>query len=78
MVSSSALVQLAVLATGIAARPMPFGHSPVAVSQDHFEVLSMRASTEVNPNAVTGTTCTDTKAYVPRLLLSRVCLVSSL
>lgn len=34
----------------------------VSVSQDHFEVLHLRASTTVNPDAVTGKTCLDTTA----------------
>ncbi len=31
-----------------------------SVSQDHFEVLRLRASTTINKDAVTGTTCVDT------------------
>ena len=39
---------------------VPF-HS-VTVSQTHFEVLALRASTTVDLDAVTGTTCLDTNA----------------
>jgi hypothetical protein len=31
-----------------------------AVGQEYLEVLRIRASTSVDPNAVTGTTCIDT------------------
>ena len=34
----------------------------VSVSQTHFEVLALRASTTVDLDAVTGTTCLDTNA----------------
>lgn len=34
------------------------------VSQEHLEVLAMRASTTVNPDAVTNTVCIDSKANI--------------
>jgi len=34
----------------------------VSVSQDHLEVLRLRASTTINQDAVTGTTCVNTTA----------------
>ncbi|RKU46182.1 hypothetical protein DL546_008546 [Coniochaeta pulveracea] len=36
----------------------------VMVRSDHLEVLSMRASTAVNPAAVTSTTCLDTSKKI--------------
>lgn len=34
------------------------------VPQSHFEVLSMRQSTPLNPRAITDTTCIDRNTYV--------------
>jgi hypothetical protein len=39
---------------------IPF--NPVGVSQDHFEVLLPRPSTNVDPIVATGATCADTSA----------------
>lgn len=36
--------------------------SPVQISHSHLEILKIRASTNINPDAVTGTTCTDANA----------------
>jgi hypothetical protein len=49
------------LAATASAIPFP----SVTVSQDHYEVLRLRASTTVDPTAVTGTTCGDATAYIP-------------
>jgi hypothetical protein len=51
---------ISVILVASAAWAVPFPSA--SVSQDHFEVLRLRASTTVNPNAVTGTTCLDTTA----------------
>ncbi|KAK0731583.1 hypothetical protein B0H67DRAFT_565256 [Lasiosphaeris hirsuta] len=36
----------------------------VIVPYSHYEVLKMRASTSVNPRAITDTTCIDPKAHI--------------
>ncbi|EON97986.1 hypothetical protein UCRPA7_6591 [Phaeoacremonium minimum UCRPA7] len=58
MISVSVVFQtLLVFFSCVAA--MPSGFPRVYVPQQHFEVLQMRASTSVNPDAVTGVTCQD-------------------
>ncbi|TVY28946.1 hypothetical protein LHYA1_G001656 [Lachnellula hyalina] len=42
---------------------MPF-HTTPSFIQDHFEILRIRASTTVDPSAVTGTTCTGGTATI--------------
>lgn len=59
MYTSSIATVFLVAAASVSAIPFP----SVAVRQEHFEVLALRASTNVNPNAITGTTCIDTTAY---------------
>ncbi len=44
------------LAASVSVLAAPF------TNQDQLEALRIRASTTVNPDAVTGTTCLDTKA----------------
>jgi len=60
---TSSLVNLLL---AISAAAMPF-LAAVTVPQEHFEVVRLRASTTVDPAAVTGTTCTDASAYVPSI-----------
>lgn len=57
---TTTLLNVLLAATAVFAIPFP----SVGVSNDHFEVLAIRASTNVNPAAVTGTTCIDPDAYV--------------
>ena len=62
MVSTrSLLTTLAVLLSATTAAALPSYFPRVTVSQDHYEVLSMRANTAVNPSAVLATTCLDSK-----------------
>lgn len=62
MISVSVVFQtLLVFFSCVAA--MPSGFPRVYVPQQHFEVLQMRASTSVNPDAVTGVTCQDRSQY---------------
>ncbi|RYP63266.1 hypothetical protein DL770_009424 [Monosporascus sp. CRB-9-2] len=42
-------------------------YHPLSVSQQHFEVLAQRASTEVNPEAVTDVECIDPERNVAEL-----------
>jgi hypothetical protein len=59
MVSSTLLLQAVVALAGTAAAA-PYHMFPrVIVPQEYYEVLNLRASTDVNPAAVTGVTCTD-------------------
>ncbi|KAG4443690.1 hypothetical protein IFR05_000779 [Cadophora sp. M221] len=51
---------LAVSATCVTAAPF----ASVGINHDHLEVLQMRASTSVNPNAVLDTKCIDTSANI--------------
>jgi hypothetical protein len=52
-------IALSLSLTALAA-PVEYHMFPrVMVRSDHLEVLSMRASTAVNPAAVTSTTCLD-------------------
>jgi len=60
MYITAVLSLLLAASTSTLAIPFP----SVAVGQEHLEVLAMRASTNVNPAAVTGTTCTDTAANI--------------
>jgi len=59
MVGTSTLIIALVAAIGVQSYVMPHGHREVKVSLEHFEVLKMRASTAVNPAAVTNTQCID-------------------
>ncbi|TVY69005.1 hypothetical protein LSUE1_G006367 [Lachnellula suecica] len=56
---ASSLIAILLAAAAVAV-PFP----SVTVSQDHYEVLRLRASTTVDPTAVTGTTCTDTTTNI--------------
>lgn len=53
MRSSTLITLLCAAASSVVAYPHP------SVSNDHFEVIALRADTTVNPAAVTGTTCTN-------------------
>lgn len=64
MVSSVTVLRTLLLvagATSAAATPMALG------SPGHLEVLAMRASTTVDPNAVTNVDCIDPNVYVLKL-----------
>ena len=56
------LKAVAVLAGLASAAPYKMQHR-VMVPQQYYEILSSRASTTVNPDAVTGVTCLDAKQY---------------
>ncbi|TVY39118.1 hypothetical protein LOCC1_G004944 [Lachnellula occidentalis] len=57
---TSSLITLLLVASAAA---WPF-HTTPSFIQDHFEILRLRASTTVDPAAVTSTTCTDTTANI--------------
>lgn len=61
MLSLTIFVQTLLALSSVAlAAPSGYHMFPrVLVRQEHFEVLRMRASTSVNPAAVTETTCLD-------------------
>jgi hypothetical protein len=64
MLSTTVLAQTLLVVLGAtAALALPKNFPRVVVSQDHFEVLGMRATTEVNPAAVINIECLDRKAY---------------
>jgi len=64
MVSSAVILQTVVALAGVAASA-PYRMGPrVIVPQQYYEILNDRASTTVDPNAVTGTTCLDTKQNI--------------
>lgn len=65
MRSSTLLTLLCAVASSIVVVAFPYP----GVSNIHFEVLALRASTTVNPAAVTGTTCTN-EGSVPHALPS--------
>ncbi|CZR50598.1 uncharacterized protein PAC_00472 [Phialocephala subalpina] len=50
-----------VLAASACVLAIPF---PSPINPDHLEIIRLRASTTVDPNAVTGTTCIDTSANI--------------
>jgi len=56
----SILVLSIAIAAGVQASPFPIA----AVGAGHLEVLRLRASTTVDPNAVTGTTCIDSSKNI--------------
>lgn len=60
MLFSQALLAIA----STSALALPYGFPSFSVPQVHFEVLRMRKSTEINPRAVTDTTCIDARVYV--------------
>jgi hypothetical protein len=62
MVAIRSLLQIAVLATSINALAMPKGFKRVYVPHEYLEVLSMRATSEVNPAAVSDVVCLDRNA----------------
>ncbi|KAJ9157742.1 hypothetical protein NKR23_g642 [Pleurostoma richardsiae] len=65
MLSFNVLLQtLLVLASARLSLAMPSGFPRVYVPQQHFEVLAMRASTTVNPDAVSDVTCLDSKENI--------------
>jgi len=59
---SSGITIAFILASFASVLAVPF--PSYALGQDHLEVLRIRESTTVNPNAVTGTTCIDTTANI--------------
>lgn len=63
MLSTNLVLQLLVAFAGVSlAAPAPAEYHMfprVMVREDHLEVLKLRASTAVNPAAVTSTTCLD-------------------
>ena len=65
MYASAIFTSVLVFSVSVFAVPFPV----VTVGQDHLEVLRLRASTTVNPDAVTGTRCIDTTAYVSSITL---------
>ncbi len=56
------LKAVAALAGFASAAPYHMQHR-VMVPQQYYEILALRAATNVNPDAVTGVTCLDAKQY---------------
>ncbi|KAK3337122.1 hypothetical protein B0T19DRAFT_411570 [Cercophora scortea] len=66
MLSTAFLLQLLLALATICLAAPPYYHMQprVVVPQTYYEVLKLRASTAVNPSAVTGITCIDRRANI--------------